>query len=384
MTEGKISNAIRGLSDEVKGGVLSLNDKITKGNKTQTVFEILQEKHPKKQPANPNYVVEKSSLSLPYHPVIFDKLNTAKIRKAAMKTHGSQGPSGLDAQEWRRMLTSFKTSSNDLCKTVSKLAIRIATEELDFLDAYNGCRLIALDKCPGVRPIGVGEVLRRIIGRSILACLKNDLKLLGGVTQLCLGQKCGIEHAIHSLRESFEDTETEAILLIDAQNAFNSLNRELAIKNIESLCHALVAAVKNSYSKPSNLFINGKIILSEEGTTQGDPLAMPMYGIALLPLIELCKQDRVLQKWYADDGNAAGKLKDLRILVKKLQEHGPAFGYNVIKCNLITKPEKVDEAKKLFSGCEVEIVEGHRVLGSVIGAEHTCAKFIAEQSNAFI
>ena len=259
MTEGKISNAIRGLSDEVKGGVLSLNDKITKGNKTQTVFEILQEKHPKKQPANPNYVVEKSSLSLPYHPVIFDKLNTAKIRKAAMKTHGSQGPSGLDAQEWRRMLTSFKTSSNDLCKTVSKLAIRIATEELDFLDAYNGCRLIALDKCPGVRPIGVGEVLRRIIGRSILACLKNDLKLLGGVTQLCLGQKCDIEHAIHSLRESFEDTETEAILLIDAQNAFNSLNRELPIKNIERLCLALVAAVKNSYSKPSNLFINRKI-----------------------------------------------------------------------------------------------------------------------------
>ena len=111
---------------------------------------------------------------------------------------------------------------------------------------------------------------------------------------------------------------------------------------------------------------------------------MPMYGIALLPLIELCKQDRVTQKWYADDGNGAGKLKDLRILVKKLQEHGPSFGYNVIKCNLITKPEKVDEAKKLFSGCEIEIVEGHRVLGSVIGAEHTSAEFIAEQSNAFI
>ena len=53
-----------------------------------------------------------------------------------------------------------------------------------------------------------------------------------------------------------------------------------------------------------------------------------------LPLSKLCKQDRVTQKWYTDDGNGAGKLKDLRIPVKKLQEHGPSIGYNVIKCNL--------------------------------------------------
>ena len=83
-----------------------------------------------------------------------------------MKTNGSHGPSGLDAGEWRRLLTSYK-SSIDLCKTVSKLAIRIATEELKFLNSYNAC-LIALDKCPGVRPIGIGEVLRRIIGKSIV------------------------------------------------------------------------------------------------------------------------------------------------------------------------------------------------------------------------
>ena len=38
----------------------------------------------------------------------------------------------------------------------------------------------------------------------------------------------------------------------------------------------------------------------------------------------------------------------------------------------------------MFSDCEIDIVDGHRVLGSVIGAEHTCADFIAEQSNAFI
>ena len=138
---------------------------------------------------------------------------------------GSHGPSGLDAQEWRRLLTSFKGSSSDLCKTIYRLAYRIATEELDFLASYNSCRLIALDKCPGVRPIGIGEVLRRLIGKSITTCLKADLKLLGGNTQLCLGQRCGIEYAIHSLRNAFETSSCDAMLLIDNQNAFNSSKR---------------------------------------------------------------------------------------------------------------------------------------------------------------
>ena len=67
------------------------------------------------------------------------------MKRAAMKTNGSHVPSRLDAGELRRLLTSYK-SSIDLCKTVSKLAIRIATEELSILNSYNACRLIALDK----------------------------------------------------------------------------------------------------------------------------------------------------------------------------------------------------------------------------------------------
>ena len=116
-----------------------------------------------------------------------------------MKTHGSHGPSGLDANDWRRILTTFRSSSTDLSRTIARLAVKIATERLTFIEIYNLCRLLALDENPGVRPIGIGEVLRRIIGRSIVQCLKTDLKLLGGNKQLCLGQKSGIEHAIHSL-----------------------------------------------------------------------------------------------------------------------------------------------------------------------------------------
>ena len=44
------------------------------------------------------------------------------------------------------------------------------------------------------------------------------------IYQLGLGQKCGIEFAIHTLRKQYEKTDSDAILVIDVENAFNSLN----------------------------------------------------------------------------------------------------------------------------------------------------------------
>ena len=41
----------------------------------------------------------------------------------------------------------------------------------------------------------------------------------------------------------------------------------------------------NSYRDSTELFVNGDVLLSREGTTQGDPLAMSMYAIATVPLI---------------------------------------------------------------------------------------------------
>ena len=95
---------------------------------------------------------------------------------------------------------------------------------------------------------------------------------------------------------------------------------------------------------------------------------MSMSGLALLPLMDILEDAHVTQKWYADDGNAVGKLEALRTLHDKLEEHGHAFGYNITKCHLITKSEYIDEAKELFKNKDVELVDGHRVLGSVIGS----------------
>ena len=41
---------------------------------------------------------------------------------------------------------------------------------------------------------------------------------------------------------------------------------------------------------------------SMEGTTQGDPLAMPMYALG----VDALSDDFVKQVWYADDASTCG------------------------------------------------------------------------------
>jgi hypothetical protein len=77
-----------------------------------------------------------------------------------------------------------------------------------------------------VRPIGVCETARRIVAKAILYVTKQDIQEAAGTRQLCGGQIAGIEAAIHSVQREYHSEDADAVLLVDASNAFNSLNRE--------------------------------------------------------------------------------------------------------------------------------------------------------------
>ena len=130
------------------------------------------------------------------------------------------------------------------------------------------------------------------------------------------------------LRYQYSKTSAvDAVLLIDAENAFNTLNRKLALKNIENTCPFLLTAIKNSYSNPSKLFVNKKPSALKKGQPRGKPLAMAMYGLAIINLIKILSVDDVIQKWYADDRNAVGKLSNLRTVLDKIVSMEKIFGY---------------------------------------------------------
>jgi hypothetical protein len=138
----------------------------------------------------------------------------------------------------------------------------------------------ALDKNPGVRPISVGEVLRRIVGKAILSVIKPEIVSSAGNLHLCAGQASGCEAAVHAIGDIFDKQSTGALLLVDADNAFNCLNRKVLLHNIRYQCPSMAIYIRNCYSTHSRLFVLGGVeILSSEGTTQGDPL------------VEVCKSN---------------------------------------------------------------------------------------------
>jgi len=179
------------------------------------------------------------------------------------------------------MCTSFQRLSDDLCEALAGVAKRLCTTFVDpsGLTAFVACRLIALDKCPGVRPIGIGESVRRVIAKTVLSVIRVDIQTAAGSLQLCAGHLSGCEAAVHSTRQLFSSNDVEATILVDATNAFNSLNRQAALRNIWHLCPVFSTILINTYREDVNLYIGGSVLLSEEGTTQGDPLAMPMYAL---------------------------------------------------------------------------------------------------------
>ena len=319
----------------------------------------------------------------------YEAIDGLLIRSVALKTFGSAGPSGLDSYTWRRMCSSFGNPSADLCSSVAAVARRLCSSYVDpvCIHALFSCRLVALNKLPGVRPIGIGETCRRIIGKAVLSVLGQDVLEAIGSVQLCAGQKGGCEAAVHALRTSFESDSTEAILLVDAKNAFNSLNRQTALLNILHLCPSIARFLINSYRSEVNLYIGGTMLKSKEGTTQGDPLGMVMYALASLPLIQSLSDPNILQVWYADDASCSGKLKDIRTWWDSLVSTGPSYGYfpNASKTYLLVKEDHSDAAKEIFSNTGISIdLNGRRVLGSPIGSPEFIHNFVTNSISDWV
>ena len=374
MLQGKVSSALRWVNSQCSTNSLEIDEGI---------INKLKEKHPPAQPSSKKDLLEGPLNKV--ESVLFDEIDANHIHRAALTTKGSGGPTAVDADAWKRFLCSksFGSVCNELCESVAILARQLSTENIPpgaikFLVAG---RLIALDKSPGVtpvqiRPIGVGEVLRRIIGKSIMSILKPDITKAAGPLQACAGHKGGVEAAVHAMKKVFDDPHTEAVILVDASNAFNSMNRGTALHNMQILCPEMATYLINTYRTPPSMYVansNGVEILSEEGCTQGDNAGMSFYACNTTPLISLLSlRSECSQAWFADDSAAAGKLKDLRGWWDCVNENGPTMGYypNAGKTWLILKNDNnIERAQRVFEGTNINVTTmGKKHLGACIGS----------------
>ena len=226
--------------------------------------------------------------------------------------------------------------------------------------------------------------MRRVVAKAVLRVIGEDVEEACGFLQKGSGCPADLEAAVRAMQQIYEEESTEGILLVDAKNAFNSLNREAALHNIKHLCLSLYVNHPTqllSSSFATFCFWWWRISLGRGNHARRSPNSMPFYALATLPLVKHLQSlhPAVRQAWLADDSAGAGRLRALRQWWDTLCDMGAQYGYNTnsTKTWLIVQPDLLEKANELLGATGVQITtEGVKYLGSAIGKRAYVESFL--------
>ena len=307
------------------------------------IHRLLENLHPKRHP--PQYL----NAGLPWE--VDSSLEGLKTRLKELRRTvmsfplgSAGGPSGLRPQHLQDciqrdvgigglLLTALDTF---VCKALEG---NIPQQCATFLA---GAKLIPLRK-PGaklaVRPVAVGECLRRIVGKVAM----QDSEVREAIqqmvpTQIGVGVQGACETtaiAIQNWVEQHVHQPNWAILQVDVKNAFNSIDRQAVLDAVHDRIPKLTAWTIFCYSTHSQLFLGtGHPLTSEQGVQQGDPLGPLLYSLAWQAVVEKLPPQLLLNLWYLDDGHLIGDISTLEAALCSMADEGAKIGIvlNPDKC----------------------------------------------------
>ena len=144
------------------------------------------------------------------------------------------------------------------------------------------CRLIALNKNPGVHPFGIGDTARWIIAKAILTITRMGIQEAAGSLQLSGGQISGIEAAVQPLICYFNERRQRPFCWWTPAMRLAPLTISLPyITSINCVYHLLQPSSTPTGHQPNYLLRVMCYTPVKVYTTQGDPLAMSMYTLAI-------------------------------------------------------------------------------------------------------
>jgi ribonuclease HI len=300
-------------------------------------------------------------------------------------------------------LCDYGEASAHLAAGFACFVKRLATQPMDpgLLGPLLDCRLVALakpgkpnafdpDQCSSLRPVGIGEAVRRLACKVVIEAIgTGTLQNCFGPRQFAGGMPGGAEAAVHVLREAF--AASEVLFKCDGANGFNSIFRLLALHNARVIAPVLATALRNVYQQPATLHIRGGAvthILSEEGSTQGDPFGPLLFMAATVPLEATIhmRHPAPTSVQYMDDPAWCGGVTEVAALVRDFLVEAPKYGFNVKagSMKLLVKPEALTRAREAFASlqlpadCIVDSSVGAiEHLGAFIGAPAACNQLAA-------
>ena len=164
MSQGKVNAAIQLHAEHGRGESYMLRTSLNLLTKLWNLYWIFCCKHPNSTPARPEAFMMGNADPPQVHPVVHNQIPASCKRSVALRVKGAAGPSGLDVHCWRKPYTLL---ANRFCNTL------VNKKGISHLLAFH---LNALNKCPGLRPIGIGKTHGRIIAKAVLLITISDLQ----------------------------------------------------------------------------------------------------------------------------------------------------------------------------------------------------------------
>jgi hypothetical protein len=161
---------------------------------------------------------------------------------------------------------------------------------------------------------------------SKLACFQSRNIVNSYLTphQLGVATKLGREAAIYTTRTFVNNDQNrgKVLLKLDFKNAFNSVERDCILKEVQCHIPLLYPYLYQCYRNPATVFFGNHLISSSVGAQQGDPCSPNIISLAIQPII--LSLDSQLNIWYLNDGTLADYpevvLSDFKKVINLSQE----------------------------------------------------------------
>lgn len=188
-----------------------------------------------------------------------------------------------------------------------------------------------------VRPIAVGDAIRRLVARTVCAQYKQRWKEFFSPLQLGVSVPAGAEIAFRSVQATLQANPGWFAVALDLSNAFNEVQRSVFFEELRIHFPALVPFVSSMYTNPAELlvsFADEKLTLQScEGTQQGDPMGPFLFCLGLHRVLRKVASETVgldpnsgLLAAYIDDMVVVGPLGVVSNVVGRINEDLPSVG----------------------------------------------------------
>ena len=351
--KGDISKATRLL--QTCGGIKALDD---------DTIKLLKSKFPTDAVNNDNIPLNDLNFPESKSPLDFNDESTqieCLTYINSLKQGAAKSALGWSTDSIKEILHHYPLAINGFFSLLQLIVNGDLDEESRNL-FYRG-RGIALDQKDKVRPIVIQCPFHKVATHMLVQYFNNVSRTLCGNKQFANGVKAGAEILVHTTKLLMDMHPEWVIVTTDIKNAFNEINRNAIINQVNENVNGVLHYVHNFLHNSNDIYFNDKdnklclqINQSKIGEPQGAPLSSSLYCITQAPIIKELENEfnEITVLSFCDDNTFIGPFD-------QVVEALPVFRRKMLTINLQLQNTKSYLYSKNNSLTEEQINKCHEV-----------------------